>query len=65
MSVGLIANILMDSIDAESISKYRYRRQYFSCSVSVLIPVDDIFEASIGIEYRQYFWKVSLTTLVI
>jgi len=40
-----------------------------SISTSILfllhISIDDTFEASIGIEYRQYFWKVSLTTLPI
>jgi len=49
-----IANILMDRID-------------ISISTSILfllcIGINDTFEASIGIEYRQYFWKVSLTTL--
>jgi len=56
--MSVIANVLMDSIDIE-------------ISISTSIPfllrigigIDDIFEASIGIEYLQYFWKVSLTTL--
>jgi len=56
--MSVIANIVMDSIDIEL---------WISTSILFLlrvgIGIDDTFEASIGIEYRQYFWKVSLTTL--
>jgi len=41
-----------------------------SISISILlrqsidIGIDDTFKAGISIEYRRYFWKISITTLV-
>jgi len=58
--MSVIANILMDSIDNEiSIST----SILFLLRIGIGIGIDDTFEPSIGIKYRQYFWKVSLTTL--
>jgi len=40
-----------------------------SISISILlwqsidIGIDDTFKAGIDIEYRRYFWKISITTL--
>jgi len=31
---------------------------------SINIGIDDTFKAGIDIEYRQYFWKISITTLI-
>jgi len=52
------ANILMDIIDISISTSI-----LFLLRIGIGIGSDDTFEASIGIEYRQYFWKVSLTTL--
>ena len=42
-----------------------------SISISILlrqsidISIDDTFKAGIDIEYRRYFWKISITTLLV
>jgi len=32
---------------------------------SIDIGIDDTFKAGIDIEYRRYFWKISITTLIL
>ena len=46
-----------ESIDIEVSISILFRK-------SIDIGIDDTFKTGIDIEYRQYFWKVSLTTLV-
>ena len=33
--------------------------------LSIDIGIDDTFKAGIDIEYRRYFWKISITTLLV
>ena len=45
-----------------SLSKYLSRYRYFYGKVSISVSTI-LFKAGIDIEYRRYFWKISITTL--